>query len=56
MSCFWFGHKLPNRDFIKEELRAEKFICPRCRKKVKWDKMPKAIKAIRDEYLRRVLA
>lgn len=54
MSCFWFGHKIPNRDFIAAEMRLDKFICPRCRKLVRWDTMPKQIKDMRAEYLRRV--
>lgn len=54
MSCFWFGHRLPAYDVLPRVMKHDEFACPRCRKLVKWDAMPKQVKAMRAEYLHRI--
>lgn len=53
MSCFWFGHRLPVQTVLVASLPFATFQCARCKKNVRWEKMPKAVRAMRDEYLRR---
>lgn len=53
MSCFWFGHRLPSQAQVIASIGYLDFQCARCKRMVLWEKMPKAIRAMRAEYLRR---
>lgn len=53
MSCFWFGHAPSGvTAHLKEQMRDDDFECRRCGKLVKWSDMPKAVRSMRDEFLR----
>lgn len=55
MLCLFFGHapsSVPAH--LKEQMKDDNFECRRCGALIEWKDQPRAIRAMRDEYLRRL--